>query len=84
MQKYFKTIEIVAEQFLPNEDKIPEGVTSDGLRSPRTDPRSKWVLLSNDGLKYLADGDYVITDASGERYVIQKAQFEEEYKLMEG
>lgn len=84
MAKYSLTITVDAEQFLPSEDKIPRGVTSDGPRSPRTDPRAKWVLMTNEGMTYLKEGDYVITSEGGDRYVMPQASFEKTYKLVEG
>lgn len=82
MTKYVMTIEVDAEQFLPEEDKIPKGVTSDGPRSPKNDPRAKWVLMNQDGMKYLSPGDYVVTTPAGDKYVVQKDRFEADYKIL--
>lgn len=82
MAKYIMTIEIEAEQFLPEEDKIPKGVTSDGPRSPRTDPRAAWVLRTPEETIYLKSGDYIITTASGAHYRVEQSKFERDYKLI--
>lgn len=79
--KYVMSIEIEAEQFLPEQDKIPQGVTSDGLRSPKTDPRSSWVLLNKKyGMKYISSGDYIITEPDGSQYSVPSDIFEAQYK----
>ncbi len=75
------TIEVEAEQFLPNEDKIPQGVQSDGPRNPKIDPKSSWVLMdSKYGTKYMHDGEYVVTDPTGARYCVPADVFEAQYK----
>lgn len=84
MAKYVMTTEIEAEQFLPKEDKIPKGATGDGPRSPKADPRSAWIIITEEGMTYLTDGDYVITSATGSRYVMNKESFENNYKPVEG
>jgi hypothetical protein len=81
--KYSMYVEIEAEQFLPEEDKIPKGVASDGLRSPKTDPRAAWMLTNKSGGSYIKSGDYVITVADGDRYIVPKDLFEKNYKPVE-
>jgi len=81
MAKYVATLEIDAEQFLPDEDKIPKGVTSDGPRSPKVDPRSSWIVYTREGAKYLKSGDYVVKNADGSLSHMEKAVFEGLYKL---
>lgn len=79
--KYAMTIEVEAEQFLPDEDKIPAGVQSDGPRSPKVDPRSSWILVDSiHGTKYMKPGEYVITNPDGSRYSVDGAFFEANYK----
>lgn len=80
--KYYMRLEIEAEQFLPEEDKIPAGVISDGPRSPRTDKRSSWILKTPDGISYLRSGEYVITGPTGEQYTMNPELFEKTYKLV--
>lgn len=81
--KYGMTIEIEAEQFLPEEDKIPTGVTSDGPRSPKTDPRASWVLKTPEGVVYLTEGDYIVTMADNSQYRVPADKFERDYKPLE-
>ena len=82
--KYLMQVEVEADQFLPQEDKIPTGVISDGPRSPKTDKRSSWILFTNSGTNYLNDGDYVVTMPDGSKNNISAGVFEANYKLMEG
>lgn len=82
--KYAMYVEIEAERFLPDEDKIPKGVTSDGMRSPKTDPRSSWVLITKSGTSYIKAGDYVVTQADGSQYIMPADLFEKNYKPLEG
>lgn len=77
-------VEIEAEQFVPEEDKIPKGVISDGLRSPKIDPRSSYIVQTKDGTNYIKSGDYVITSADGSRYIMPADAFEKNYKPVEG
>jgi hypothetical protein len=77
--KYTMQVEVEAEQFLPSEDKIPKGVISDGPRSPKDDARSSWILHTQDGTSYMRDGDYVVTTAEGNRYIMQREVFEKIY-----
>lgn len=79
MAKYIKTISVEAEQFLPQENKIPLGVRSDGPRSPTTDIRSSWVCSTKDGTFYLTDGDYIVYEGE-DRYVVPQSMFEDEYR----
>lgn len=81
--KYAMNVYVEAEQFLPEEDKIPDGVMSDGLRSPKEDPRSFWMLKSSVGTSYIKSGDYVITTDDGTRYIMERELFEQNYKLAE-
>lgn len=82
--KYVMTVEVEAEQFLPDEDKIPAGVVSDGPRNPKNDPRASWIVPTIDGAVYLRDKDYVITNVDGTRYVMKPESFETMYKPLEG
>lgn len=83
--KYYMKVFIDAEQFLPDEDKIPKGVTSDGPRSPKTDPRASWILFTPEhGITYLKSGDYIVTDQTGVQYVVQSDIFEGLYKPVRG
>lgn len=81
MATYEYKVEVEAEQFLPEEDKIPAGVRPDGPRSPKVDPRSSWVLNTPEGVVYMRDGDYVVTTATGDRYSMGREDFEKRYKL---
>ena len=81
--KYIMHVEVEAEQFLPEEDKIPKGVKSDGPRSPKDDRRAQWMLQNSSGGSYIKSGDYVVT-TGGERYIMQKDLFEKNYKPLEG
>lgn len=83
--KYYMKVFVDAEQFLPEEDKIPKGVTSDGPRSPKLDPRAAWVLFNpQQGMTYLKEGDYVITDETGLQYIVPSLIFEATYKPVTG
>ena len=81
MAKYIMNVEIDADQFLPDEDKIPAGVQSDSITDPRKDPRAGWYLKNNSGAVYIKAGDYVITTPDGDRYLMAKDIFEKTYKL---
>lgn len=83
MNKYVMTIEVEAEQFLPSEDKIPVGVISDGPRTPRTDSRAQWVTITNEGMQYLKEGDYIATHSDGSKKLYKQTEFEEKFKLLE-
>lgn len=74
---------VYAEQFLPAEDKIPKGVTSDGPRSPKTDPRAAYVLHTEEGMSYVKSGDWVVTTDTGTRFIMPEAAFEANYKPLE-
>jgi hypothetical protein len=78
--KYSMYVEVEAEQFLPEEDKIPKGVAPDGPRSPKTDPRAAWMLTNKSGASYVKSGDYVVTTPTGDRYIVPKDIFELNYK----
>ncbi len=82
--KYLMQVEVEAEQFLPDEDKIPAGVISDGPRTPRTDKRASWILHTPNGTSYLKPGDFIITNTNGDRYIMNAELFEKNYKPMEG
>lgn len=84
MAKYKMEVTVEAEQFLPEEDKIPKGVMSDGPRAPKDDKRSSWILKTDDGTSYLKPGDYVITTSTDSRYIMRSDIFELNYKLVEG
>jgi hypothetical protein len=77
--KYFMQVEIEADQFVPEEDKIPKGVISDGPNSPLTDSRASWMLKSGNGASYIRSGDYVITQGD-QKYIMPKEMFERTYK----
>ncbi len=80
--KYIMQVEIEAEQFLPEENKIPKGVMPDGPRSPKNDTRAAWILKSPDGTSYIKSGDYVVTQGEN-HYIMRKDLFEKNYKPLE-
>jgi hypothetical protein len=82
MAKYRKTALVEAEQFLPNEGKIPNGVFSDERADPRTDARAAWCLDTMEGRHYLRDGDYICTGAKGEKWNVEREVFEATYELV--
>lgn len=86
MATYVMEIKVEAEQFLPDEDKIPKGVTSDGPRSPKTDSRAAWILRTNEGASYPKSGDYIVTNPDGSKAIMPREVIEESgiYKLVEG
>lgn len=53
-------IEVEAEQFKPDEDKIPNGAVSDGRGDPRKDAKSAYYVRTAGGAVYLKDGDYLV------------------------
>lgn len=81
MPMYRKTALVSAEQFLPNEGKIPDGVLSDANADPRTDARAAWCLNTLEGKHYLRDGDYICTGPKGEKWNVERAIFEATYEL---
>ena len=72
-------VTVEAEQFLPVKNQIPQGVMSDGPRSPKTDPRAAYIVRTEDGTTYMRDGDYVVTKEDGNRYVVERTEFEKTY-----
>lgn len=82
MAKYRKTALVDAEQFLPRENKIPDGVISDGLADPRKSPeKASFVLDTLEGRHELRSGDYICTGPAGERWNVSREIFEATYEL---
>lgn len=79
--KYRKTALVEAEQFLPNEDKIPAGVFSSESTDPRKDPLADWMLKTMEGVHILRDGDYICTGSDGEKWNVERSIFEATYEL---
>jgi len=69
---------VEAEQFLPNEGKIPHGVRSDG-RGAVGSAKNAYVINTTAGASYLNEGDYVV-HVNNEVAVIKKDVFEAHYK----
>lgn len=78
---YRKTALVQAEQFLPAEGKIPDGVISDGNGDPRKNSRYSFVLDTKEGRHYLRNGDYICTGPSGEKWNVERGIFESTYEL---
>lgn len=79
MTMYRKTALVSAEQFLPSEGKIPDGVFSDGLSDPRSSP-AEWCLQTLEGRHTLRNGDYICTGPNGEKWNVEQSIFEATYK----
>lgn len=75
-----KPVVIDAEQFLPDENKIPDGVISDGNGDPRKDQRYSWIINTLEGNMYVSYGDWVITGVNGEKYPCKPDIFEKTYE----
>lgn len=69
---------IEAEQFLPNENKIPAGVYSDGMGDPRKTLHS-WVINTLEGRMFVNDRDWIITGVKGEQYLCTPEMFAATY-----
>jgi len=80
MTLYRKTALVSAEQFLPSEGKIPEGVFSDGLSDPRRST-AEWCLQTLEGRHTLRNGDYICTGPNGEKWNVEQSIFEATYEL---
>ena len=80
MAQYRKTALVEAEQFLPDEGKIPAGVISDGPGDPRKNARFSWIVASIEGNHYAKSGDYILTGIKGEKWVVDKDIFEATYE----
>lgn len=78
---YRKTALVSAEQFLPDEGKIPAGVVSDGLADPRRSA-AEWVLDTLEGRHTLRPGDYICTGPKGERWNVEQSIFEATYEAV--
>jgi len=78
--KYRKTSLVEAEQFLPNEGKIPEGVISNGLGDPRK-TNYEWIVKTLEGPLIINSGDWVLTGINGEHWPVRKDIFEKTYEL---
>lgn len=74
--KYYTNTEIDAEQFDPENNKIPSKAVLD---APRNNPRASWYVTTGQGTIYLKVHDYVVTTKSGTVYVVPKDIFEETY-----
>ena len=44
---------------------------------------SKPYIKTIEGLMYISEGDYIITGVKGERYIVPKERFEQEYEQVE-
>lgn len=77
--KYIKTITIEADQFLRTAKELPEGVMHAG-KGPGDIATGAFYVATNNGMDYLMDGDYIITEPSGSKYIVPKAEFEKEYR----
>jgi hypothetical protein len=75
MPYYRKTALVFAEQFLPNENQIPEGV-----EAKHYSWHDAYVLETLEGTHELRDGDYVCTGVKGERWNVAKEIFEATYE----
>lgn len=75
-----KPVVIDAEQFLPSEGTIPEGVTSDGNGDPRKDARYSWIVETLEGPLRVSNGDWIITGVKGERYPCKPDVFAQTYE----
>ena len=62
-------MEIDAEQFDPENNKIPSKAVLD---APRNNPRASWYVTTSQGTIYLKVHDYVVTTKSGTVYVVPK------------
>lgn len=80
MPMYRKTALVSAEQFLPKEGKIPNGVISDQNSDPRTSD-AQWCLETLEGTHTLRDGDYICTGPGGEKWNVERCIFEVTYEL---
>ena len=75
MAKYRKIDTVQAEQFLPQENKIPDGVIPFSNVKP-----IQYVIKTLEGFHYLRDGDYICTGVDGEIWNVEKTIFERTYE----
>ncbi len=81
MKEYRKTATIRAEQFLPNENKIPAGVISDGCGDPRKSHHYNWIIRTlENNCHYVSDGDWIATGIQGEQWAIKPDVFAATYE----
>jgi hypothetical protein len=78
MPYYRKTALVFAEQFLPNENQIPEGVVAKHYSW-----HDAYELETLEGTHELRDGDYVCTGVKGERWNVTKEIFEASYEKVD-
>lgn len=81
MPKYRRKPEVVeAEQFWPFEKPWPEGVKADVVNPKYARP----FVTTPEGPVDIHPGDWVITNAKGERRVREPDVFEDTYELVQG
>jgi hypothetical protein len=76
MPYYRKTALVYAEQYLPNEGKIPEGA----FNEPDERYKDIYYIRTLEGTHYLRNGDYVCTGAEGEQWNVAQSIFEATYE----
>lgn len=79
MGTYIKTATIEAEQFIPEEGKIPSGVISNGHGDPRKNPNFDWVIETKEGLLGVSNRSWIATGIDGEKWAIQDDIFQRTY-----
>lgn len=81
--RFRKIATIEAEQFLPNENKIPDGVISSGLGDPRKRYDLDWVIDTLEGRMTVNNGDWIATGVDNEKWAIKQDIFEQTYEPVE-
>lgn len=69
LYKLFTAIKI--EQFLPLENKIPDGVISNGLGDPKERLDLDWAIDTVKGRKTISNKDWIAYNADGEKLMIE-------------
>lgn len=73
--RFRKIATIEAEQFLPNENKIPDGVISSSI--------GHWVIDTLEGRMTVNNGDWIATGVDGEKWAIKQDIFNRTYEPVE-
>lgn len=60
------------EQFLPNDNKIPDGIFSNGLGDPRKILTLNWVIDTVQGRRTVYNKDWIAYNDNGEKLIIER------------
>lgn len=77
-----KPVVVEAIQFDPEIKPWPEGVQELGGHWSEPDPRKRRFNFSGAGVSVIESGDWVVTNQTGERYVVRQEFFFDVYELV--